>query len=68
MVSIQESIDHWRALAEDERQRPTWDPHACIQACASRADTYERTARSLELKRDTGIWHCACCLKPKGSR
>jgi len=68
MDQIQESIEHWRALAEEQRTRPTWDRYACAQACAARAETYERTARSLELQRDTGMPHCACCLKPTGTK
>jgi hypothetical protein len=65
--TIQESIDYWRALAADERRRPSWDRYACSQACKARADAYERTARALEMERDSGVWHCSCCLMPKGS-
>lgn len=72
---LQEAATRWRELASQAAERAQlaiecplrskWDHPAPHQA---RARSFERTAQSLELELATGVWHCACCLTPKGVR
>lgn len=63
---ILESIKHWRALAKEALDFAAYEESrgAFGGVFRNKADTYERTARSLELELATGKGHCVCCLKP----
>ncbi len=65
-MSLQESADHWRTLAQEQRDWGRYESSRG-QYCGvyeERAKLYERTAQSLEIQAKTGIAHCVCCLKP----
>ncbi len=64
---IQNSIDHWNALA-DQEQRMIDNNLTCgsDKPFLARIETYRRTARSLEIQRDTGVAVCVCCYQPFG--
>jgi hypothetical protein len=66
MSEIDQSIAHWISLADTLERRISEGYSICPQADRAKAGTYRRTAQALELEKQTGIWHCVCCLKPKG--
>lgn len=65
-----DSIAHWRKLAETELRMAQWDveigvaPAGMKTAKHWKAEMYEDTARSLEIERDTGVVTCVCHLIP----
>ncbi|MHC4296485.1 MAG: hypothetical protein ACYS7Y_04230 [Planctomycetota bacterium] len=64
---IQTAIDHWRGLASSELKAIELGIHDktnTADIARRRAKTYERTAKSLEIERDTGVAVCSCCHKP----
>ena len=64
-----EAIAGWRKLAREALEHAVYLEGRGEYAGAYRnkADTYERTAKSLELELETGEEHCVCCLKPSRS-
>ncbi len=66
-AELEASAGHWDALAaEQEKIAAENNPRTCVEACHSRAEMYKRTARALRMQIETGVAHCACCLKPFG--
>ena len=66
-MSEKSGADHWRALAAREREMADWDQKVRGDSPAAhlaRAETFEKTAKSIEMTEETGVFHCACCLKP----
>ena len=55
IANIQNAIDQWRKCSTDTALHPN----------AKLRESCERTARSLEIERDTGTPVCICCLKPR---
>ena len=47
-MSPEESRDHWRTLARQERNRLSWDKHAHPETVEARASQYERTADQID--------------------
>lgn len=65
-VELQESIDHWRKLSEEQLM---WAEYHEKRGEFSgthryRAQLFENTAKSMELSREHGEHYCACHLKP----
>ena len=65
---LQDAINHWYELADNEEYMIT-NNLTCGSAKVFhvRADMYRRTAKALEIQRDTGIAVCSCHHKPFGS-
>lgn len=64
-VKLDIAIQQWVSLA-DEAERSA---NLCLihpNVAKAQADCYSRTARALEIQRDTGVALCSCCLKPFG--
>lgn len=68
MTTRDESIAHWEKLATEADAFAAYEESRGSSGAAYRenARTYRRTAESLRLQESTGLWHCVCCLKPKG--
>ena len=58
--------EHWRALAQEKRNWAAYlesrGEHGGVQR--NQADTYDRTAQSLDLGEQHGEPFCTCHLKP----
>lgn len=66
-MELQEAIDHWYMLADQEEWYIANNlTHGSDASFIARAETYRRTAKALEIKRDTGVAVCSCCFKPFG--
>jgi len=63
---LQESVDHWNMLADVElREAEALQARGLFTGCQrARAETYQRTARSIALEIETGRPHCTVCLGP----
>lgn len=65
-----DSIAHWRKLAEEALRMAAWDvemgiaPAGMKTAKHHQATMFEDTSRSLEIERDTGVVTCVCHLIP----
>jgi len=64
----EDEIIHWAALAVEARERAAYEESRGSSGVAYRnkAETYDRTAKAMRLELLTGVWHCVCCLNPKG--
>lgn len=66
MSELNDAIIGWRELAASERRSVDLGiaTYGCIQTALHRADIYERTAKALEIQRDTGVAVCPSCMNP----
>ncbi len=73
MMTLEESIAHWEALASEAEEMARWNRERGLDLSAPgsspgdhRAQTYRRAAEALRIERDTGVSVCVCCYKPQG--
>lgn len=69
MNTAREAAAHWRSLAKSERRMAAHEealgrPRGSTDVYYHKADTYDRTARALELEAETGKVHCSMCFGP----
>lgn len=55
---------HWRKLAADELRAYELGVQTCKSTAEYRSWIYERTAKALEIERDTGVAVSSCSHKP----
>jgi len=65
-TELDEAIAAWQKLADDEKQRIAsgFYKDGSIETARYNVDTYERTVKSLEIQKSTGVAACTCCHKP----
>lgn len=63
---LKESMDHWNMLADDELRWAEYEEGRGHYGGVhrNRAETFRKTALSLELEIKTGRPHCTVCLGP----
>jgi hypothetical protein len=67
--TLNNSIAHWNRLAEEADQRADYEEGRGdannAKVIRTNAEMYRRTAKSIELEKQTGKPHCACCLSAR---
>lgn len=58
------AAEWWRKLASDEIRAYELGIQTNKGTAEFRAWVYERTAKAIEIERDTGVSVCSCCHKP----
>lgn len=63
-------MNHWLQLAEEAERMATYleSRGEFGGTYRNKAETYRRTAEALRLEAATDLFHCVCCLKPRGAK
>ena len=68
--TLESVASQWDLLAAEADEQAKWDSSqgfGDISAYWHKAKMYRDSAKAIRMEIQTGLPHCSCCLKPRGS-